>query len=116
MKSTGGSRTLAHYTDSFQELCPAVLALFEKCKRPQELIRRIAISFEELVNKSAVPTEMDLFSNALVEAEQQEAHIQKTMLHIKGRFGKNAILRASSLQEEGTMQFRNTLVGGHNGE
>ena len=91
-------------------------SLFEKCKRPQELIRRIAISFEELVNKSAVPTEMDLFSNALVEAEQQEAHIQKTMLHIKGRFGKNAILRASSLQEEGTMQFRNTLVGGHNGE
>ncbi|MDU6596641.1 MAG: DNA repair protein, partial [Veillonella sp.] len=46
----------------------------------------------------------------------QEEHIQKTMLNIKGRFGKNAILRASSLQEEGTMQFRNTLVGGHNGE
>ena len=116
VKSTGGSRTLAHYTDSFQELCPAVLALFDKYKRPHELIRRIAVSFEDLVNKAAVPTEMDLFSNALTDTAEQEEHIQKTMLNIKGRFGKNAILRASSLQEEGTMQFRNTLVGGHNGE
>ena len=116
VKSTGGSRTLAHYTDSFQELCPAVLALFDKYKRPHELIRRIAVSFEDLVNKAAVPTEMDLFSNALTDIAEQEEHIQKTMLNIKGRFGKNAILRASSLQEEGTMQFRNTLVGGHNGE
>ena len=116
VKSTGGSRTLAHYTDSFQELCPAVLALFDKYKRPHELIRRIAVSFEDLVNRAAVPTEMDLFSNALTDTAEQEEHIQKTMLNIKGRFGKNAILRASSLQEEGTMQFRNTLVGGHNGE
>ena len=51
VKSTGGSRTLARYTDSFQELCPAVLALFDKYKRPHELIRRIAVSFEDLVNK-----------------------------------------------------------------
>ena len=116
LRSTGGSRTLAQYTDSFQELCPAVLALFDKYKRPDEPIRRIAVGFEDLVNKAAVPTEMDLFSNALIEAAEQEEHIQKTMLNIKGRFGKNAILRASSLQEEGTLQFRNTLIGGHNGE
>ena len=90
--------------------------MFDKYKRPHELIRRIAVSFEDLVNKVAVPTEIDLFSNALTEAAEQEEHIQKTMLNIKGRFGKNAILRASSLQEEGTMQFRNTLVGGHNEE
>ena len=57
-----------------------------------------------------------LFSDALDETEEKEEHIQQAMLNIKGRFGKNAILRASSLQEEGTMQFRNTLVGGHNGE
>ena len=61
---SAGSRTLAHYTDSFQELCPAVLALFDKNKRPHELIRRIAVSFEDLVNKAAVPTEMSPY-NAL---------------------------------------------------
>ena len=116
LRSTGGSRTLAQYTDSFQELCPAVLALLDKYKRPDEPIRRIAVGFEDLVNKAAVPTEMDLFSNALIEAAEQEEHIQKTMLNIKGRFGKNAILRASSLLEEGTLQFRDALIGGHNGE
>ena len=73
--------------------------MFDKNKRPHELIRRIAVSFEDLVNKAAVPTEMDLFSNALTDIAEQEEHIQKTMLNIKG-----------------TMQFRNTLVGGHNGE
>ena len=35
---------------------------------------------------------------------------------VRAAVGKNAILRASSLQDEGTMRFRNTLVGGHNGE
>ena len=52
LRSTGGSRTLAQYTDSFQELCPAVLALFDKYKRPDEPIRRIAVGFEDLVNKA----------------------------------------------------------------
>ena len=54
----------------------------------------------------------------LEEVVKQEKMLEvfKEHRNIKGRFGKNAILRASSLQEEGTMQFRNTLVGGHNGE
>lgn len=116
LKSTGGSKTLANYTDSFQELCPAVLALFEKYKRPNEMIRRLSVSFEDLVNKAAVPTEIDLFSTIEDADAKKEEHMQQAMLAIKGKFGKNAILRASSLQEEGTMQFRNTLVGGHNGE
>ncbi len=42
--------------------------------------------------------------------------MQQAMLSIKERFGKNAILRAASLQEEGTARLRNSLVGGHNGE
>ena len=48
--------------------------------------------------------------------EEKERQVQEAMLSIKEQFGKNSILRASSLQEEGTMRFRNTLVGGHNGE
>lgn len=46
----------------------------------------------------------------------KEEHMQQAMLSIKERFGKNAILRAASLQEEGTARLRNSLVGGHNGE
>lgn len=116
LRSTGGSRTLGTYTDSFQTLLPIVMALFDKHLRPNEDIRRLGVIFEDLVNKEAVPRQGDLFVPTKDQEEQKEEDIQKTLLSIKGRFGKNAILRASSLEEDGTIRYRNTLVGGHNGE
>ena len=68
-----------------------------------------------MVNRSAIPQEEDLFSALTTDTEEKERQVQEAMLSIKEQFGKNSILRASSLQEEGTMRFRNTLVGGHNG-
>lgn len=115
LRSTGGSRTLGTYTDSFQTLLPIVMALFDKYLRPHEDIRRLGVTFEDLVHKEAVPRQGDLFAPTKDQEEQKE-DIQKTLLSIKGRFGKNAILRASSLEEDGTIRYRNTLVGGHNGE
>lgn len=116
LRSTGGSRTLRAYTDSFQTLLPIVMALFDKYLRPHEDIRRLGVTFEDLVHKEAVPRQGDLFAPTKDQEEQKEEDIQKTLLSIKGRFGKNAILRASSLEEDGTIRYRNTLVGGHNGE
>ncbi len=116
LRSTGGSRTLGTYTDSFQTLLPIVMALFDKYLRPHEDIRRLGVTFEDLVHKEAVPRQGDLFAPSKDQEEQKEEDIQKTLLSIKGRFGKNAILRASSLEEDGTIRYRNTLVGGHNGE
>ncbi len=116
LRSTGGSRTLGAYTDSFQTLLPIVMALFDKHLRPHEDIRRLGVAFEDLVNKEAVPRQGNLFAPTKDQEGQKEEDIQKTLLSIKGRFGKNAILRASSLEEDGTIRYRNTLVGGHNGE
>lgn len=116
LRSTGGSRTLGTYTDSFQTLLPIVMALFDKYLRPHEDICRLGVTFEDLVHKEAVPRQGDLFAPTKDQEEQKEEDIQKTLLSIKGRFGKNAILRASSLEEDGTIRYRNTLVGGHNGE
>ena len=66
-----------------------------------------------MVSRDAIPWEEDLFS-ATQGVEEKAYEVERTVLTIKEKFGKNSILRASSLQEEGTMQFRNTLVGGHN--
>ena len=109
-------RSLKQYTDSLQTLTAAVIKLYEQHCHKNELIRRIGISFEDLVNRSAIPQEEDLFSALTTDTEEKERQVQEAMLSIKEQFGKNSILRASSLQEEGTMRFRNTLVGGHNGE
>ncbi|MBQ7484967.1 MAG: DNA methylase, partial [Bacteroidaceae bacterium] len=50
------------------------------------------------------------------QEEQQlkkERKIQETMLDIKRRFGKNAILRGTNFEEGATAKERNQQIGGH---
>ena len=113
VKGTGGSRRLSKYTCSLDILSQAVLDLYKETVHRHHEIRQLSVGFDDLVNRAAVPWEEDLFSDNLKE-EEKSYQVERTVLEIKERFGGNSILRASSLQEEGTMQFRNTLVGGHN--
>ena len=113
VKGTGGSRRLSKYTCSLEILSQAVLDLYKETVHRHQEIRQLSVGFDDLVNRAAVPWEEDLFSDDQKE-EEKSYQVERTVLEIKERFGGNSILRASSLQEEGTMQFRNTLVGGHN--
>ena len=65
---------------------------------------------------------MDLFTDygAGEEArEQEEENLQKerkmqeTMLSIKKKYGKNAILKGMNLEEGATAKERNSRIGGH---
>ena len=63
---------------------------------------------------------MNLFSFLESEksAEQEERlarerSMQEAVLDIKRRFGKNAILRGTDLQEGATTIARNNQIGGH---
>lgn len=113
VKGTGGSRRLSKYTCSLDVLSQTVLTLYKDTVHPHQAIRQLSVGFDDLVNREAVPWEEDLFS-ASQDREEKSYQVERTVLTIKEKFGANSILRASSLQEEGTMQFRNTLVGGHN--
>ena len=87
--------------------------MYKDVAHPHQAIRQLSVGFDDLVNREAVPWEEDLFSMSQ-DREEKAYQVERTVLTIKEKFGGNSILRASSLQEEGTMQFRNTLVGGHN--
>ena len=113
VKGTGGSRRLSKYTCSLEVLSQAVLEVYKETTHPHQEIRQLSVGFDDLVSREAVPWEEDLFSTSQ-DREEKAYQVERTVLTIKEKFGGNAILRASSLQEEGTMQFRNTLVGGHN--
>lgn len=113
VKGTSGSRRLSKYTCSLDVLSQAVLTLYKDVAHPHQAIRQLSVGFDDLVNREAVPWEEDLFSMSQ-DREEKAYQVERTVLTIKEKFGGNSILRASSLQEEGTMQFRNTLVGGHN--
>ena len=45
--------------------------------------------------------------------EQDEKQIQKAMLDIKSKYGKNSIIKGMNLQKEGTTIERNSQIGGH---
>lgn len=129
---SGGNRKLGEYTDSFQYIWHQVENLYHKTTLMNEMVRRMSISFNHLIPKKNAPISWNLFEeNTLFESKSfnqnlsnqsvfygasKEEKIQKTLVDIRERFGKNALLKAISLQEKGTAQYRNSLVGGHNGE
>ena len=68
--------------------------------------------------------QLDLFSNNKIntklkekelKAEEQEKKVQKAIIDIKKKYGKNAILKAMNLEEGGTTIERNSQIGGHKG-
>ena len=44
---------------------------------------------------------------------EKERKMQKAVLDIKKRFGKNAILKGMNFQEGATAKSRNETIGGH---
>ena len=44
---------------------------------------------------------------------EREKRMQKTVLSIKKKYGKNAILKGMNLQEGATTMERNNQIGGH---
>ena len=66
--------------------------------------------------------QMDLFTDyaaAQAERKAQEAELakerklQETMLGIKSKYGKNAILKGTNLIDGATAADRNSRIGGH---
>ena len=66
--------------------------------------------------------QLDLFTDYKAEEVRQreeqtelerEKRMQKAMLDIKHKFGKNAILKGMNLQKGATAKDRNSQIGGH---
>ena len=58
------------------------------------------------------PCTMDI--QAIVSFQlEKEKKLQQTLLGIKNRYGKNAILKGTNFVEGATMRERNEEIGGH---
>ena len=53
----------------------------------------------------------DMFTD--FNAERKENTLQKTVIDIKKRYGKNALMKGTSYQKGATARERNRMVGGH---
>ena len=125
-KRAHGTGRIDHYTSSSRVLTEAMLALYDREVNPRLLIRRVNIAACGLVAEEDAPknqpVQMNLFSDCLQQAaEQEEARareaaerkLQQTALNIQSRFGKNALLKGMNLLEGGTTIARNGQIGGH---
>ena len=106
---TGGTRRQPDRTNLYSKLMPRFLDLFEETARKDVPIRRINVGFGGVMPEEFAT--MDLFTDAAAEAE--ERNLQKAVLAVKGKFGKNALLRGTSLKEKATARERNEQIGGH---
>ncbi len=106
---TGGSRKLPERTNSYRKLLPCFERLYAETTLRGRAVRRVNIGFENLLGEEFAT--VDLFTD--VEADEKELKLQRAVLAVKGRFGKNALLKGMSLNEKATARERNTLIGGH---
>ena len=127
-KHAHGTINLNRYTASTKEIVKATTELFERIVNEKLLTRRIYISANNLISKNSVVEEknnfeqIDLFTNykklnkekeVQKQKEIKEDKLQKAMLEIKEKYGKNAVVKGMNLEKGGTTIDRNSQIGGH---
>jgi len=121
-KHAHGTINIDHQTASSKVLTGYIIKLYEQIVNKQLLVRRINITVNNVVNENMVKTsdyeQINLFVdyaevNEERKKEEAEKEIQKAMIGIKSKYGKNAILKGMNLQKEGTTIERNRQIGGH---
>ena len=124
-KHAHGTINIDHKTSSTKIITSAVMELYEKIINKKLLVRRINIIAEDVVNEDDYNNikkfeQMNLFINYneienQKRKEQSEKTLQKAVIDIKSKYGKNSILKGMNFIEAGTTIERNGQVGGHKG-
>ena len=111
-----GTINLDHKTSSTKIVMIAVEKLYNKIIN-KNITANNVIDFLS-VNAYNHYEQIDLFTDykQKVEnqlAEQSEKELQKAVINIKKKYGKNAIIKGMNLQDGGTTISRNMQIGGH---
>ena len=84
------------------------------------MIHRLTVTFNNVIPETETDNylQYDLFTTpSEIERRQQkrqrDQRLQKTMLAIRKKYGKNAILKGMNLEEGATAMERNQQIGGH---
>ncbi len=127
-KHAHGTENLSAHTSSTKQIMKAASNLFDRIVDANLLIRRLNIVAAHVIPESDAQRpgetfeQLDLFTDyAALQAERErnqaelerERRMQETMLTIKKKFGKNAILKGMNLEEGATAKDRNAQIGGH---
>lgn len=126
-KAAHGTKHLQEYTSSTRKITQSMMQLFDQIIDPTLLVRRLNITMEHVVTEKEAAAvsfyeQMNLFTDYKAEANRQlsekgrqcnEKKMQQTILEIKKKYGKNAILKGMNLEQAATTPCRNCQIGGH---
>lgn len=127
-KHAHGTENMPKYTSSTNQLVEAALRLLERIVNKDLNVRRIAVTACKLLPEDEAKqadsgrTEQISFfdspdkekQNEQAQAElEKERRCQETILQIRKKYGKNAILKGVNYEEGATTKERNGQIGGH---
>ncbi len=123
-KSAHGTINLNRKTASTKLLVQAAEELYTRIVNKNLLVRRVSLTANHLENEDTQDEvqQLSLFCDygaAKVENEAQndvlerEKRVQKAVLSMKKKYGKNAVVKGMNLQKGATTIERNKQIGGH---
>ena len=119
-KPAHGTVNLSSYTSAAIELSTAALSLYDRIVDPKLFIHRLSVTFNNVIDESKARyyIQYDLFTMpSEIERKEQmlkrDRKLQKVILDIQKKYGKNAILKGMSFEDGATAIERNCQIGGH---
>lgn len=107
--ATKGTKRLTKATDLPSVIIPAALELYDSIVDKNKMVRKLGYDFADI--KSDTEEQIDFFTDTVKTGREKK--LVNTVLNIKDKYGKNAILRGLDLDKRATQKERNEQIGGH---
>ena len=104
-----GTASVSRATHSDTVWVKEIEDLYRKIVHPEAQVRRMSITCNKIEEPGSV--QYTLFEDPV--EEEQHDRLQKTVVGLRKRFGKNAVVKGMNLEEHGTTIERNRQIGGH---
>ncbi len=125
-----GSKNFGRYLSSSHRIIEAVCDIYDSIVDTQLTVRRFNIAVTRLLTvqevqekeENAPPEQLSLFRDYEAEDKakkeedaslEKERKMQKALISIRDRYGKNAVIKGLNLHEGATAIDRNEQIGGH---
>ena len=122
-KYAHGSENIGRFTASTKLITQVAMSLFDRTVDKNLLVRRMYIVANHVVTEAQAAKEseyeqLDFFTDAKKNEDEEsslkkEKDMQKAIVKIKQKYGKNAIVKGMNLEEGATALERNRQIGGH---
>ena len=109
-KTAHGTVKLDAPTNLCSQLTDPLIKLYDKIVDKNLTVRRVTVNANRVLPDTGI-VQVDLFTDT--KKLEKEKRLQETMLALKQKYNKNAIMRGVSYEEGATMRERNNQVGGH---